>query len=220
MKIWNDHKPFTHSRARLSKNFHDSILITFLAQIPHMKSTHIPIDFSIQNKYRTMGKTVDDGKEMAEEKFVIFLQSAAWRKAKNLCCYKRRNMLRDKWKATSASFSPLNILEVIKTKIKVLMKDRKPPRKRSTLFSSLSRNYILLRFLLFWKTKTVPKNFSTHSLGTSLCVCLCLLFNICIRKLLIVYSNKHWLLGEVLTEPRGAGGRGQNWTYIGYSLEN
>lgn len=39
--------------------------------------THGHIDSSIQNEYRTMGKTDDGGEEKGEEKFAIFLQTEA-----------------------------------------------------------------------------------------------------------------------------------------------
>lgn len=60
------------------------------------------------------------------------------------------------------------------------------------------------------RVKAAPKkpNFSSPR-WLPLRLCGCLFFNICIRKLLIVYSNKHWLLGEVFNCARElAGGWG------------
>lgn len=88
-------------------------------------------------------------------------------------------------------FDPLNKLQVIKTKIKALMKDMRNLRWEKVCSHSLFKQ--IYRFFCF--PSRLPRErveSGTQKVSSSPRRCMCSLFlNICIRKLLIVYSNKH-----------------------------
>lgn len=205
MKIWSDHKPFTHfSRAPdLRRNFHDSILTMFLAQIPPHIAEHIRIDFPIQNKYHVIiqweKKACRRWKSEIKEiknfcNFCAWSTEACLKGEKHLKPQKddekdvRRQMRGDK----CFLFSIKHLLQVIKTKIKVVLNDA--ITSENTISSSSGDQIIF--FLGIW---TLPELTCSETCSFS-DEWLIVVFLRWTRMLWIVLAGQGWTIPLIMVQ--------------------